>query len=47
MTTTPAGVTTKAAFEMKFWLADEPSADRPSTYQTLADTRSAFMGGSD
>jgi hypothetical protein len=45
MTTTPAGVTTKAALEMKFWLAVEPSADRPSTYHAEGETWTVLITG--
>src|SRR5258707_751177 len=38
ITTTPAGVMTNPAFDTKFWLAGDPSADKPSTYQAEADT---------
>ena len=43
MTTTESAVTTKAALEMKFWLAGEPSADSPCTNHTLSATRCAAM----
>ena len=45
ITTTPAGVTTKPALEMKFWLAGEPRADRPSTYQQWGATSRGTIGG--
>ena len=45
MTTTPSGVTTKPAFDMKLRLAGLPSADSPWTYQAEGDTCWAFKAG--
>ena len=45
ITTTPLDVTTKPALEMKFWLAGEPSADRPSTYQQPGAASRACIAG--
>ena len=36
----------KPALEMKFWLAGEPSADKPSTYQHPGAASRAFISGS-
>ncbi len=36
----------KPALEMKFWLAGEPSADRPSTYQQPGAASRARISGS-
>jgi hypothetical protein len=38
ITTTPSGVTTKPAFEMKLPFSREPTAECPCTYQACADT---------
>ena len=46
ITTTLVEVTMKPALEMKFWLAGEPSADSPCTYQQPGAASRACMGGS-
>ncbi len=44
-TTTLVEVTMKPALEIKFWLAGEPRADRPSTYQQPGAASCACMAG--
>ena len=44
ITTTPAGVTTKAALEMKLRLAGVPSADAPCTIHTPGATSFGCSG---